>query len=239
MILARKLPRVTSDTLSLLAANEKIVHLVRHGHGEHNAAGTLARVVYGTYDSMVVSESFKEVQSVTSFVNKNVLRYQELWSQNKKKEATEAAWSIYASDIAEEESAYDDKIHATDHAFQNNKQVGDEHSNDSRTETDASAESCEFNPGLEHYFDAKVLPSFPLPYSLFHVIIPHRELIPSLPISTPVNGTWYQTMQSFGRRSTPLYRNGTAIGGISDATNLTNGIVKFSLTDWKNSVGGM
>ena len=154
MILARKLPRVvTSETLSMLATNEKIVHLVRHGHGEHNAAGILARVVYGTFDSMVVSESFKEVQSVTSFVNNNVLKYQELWSRNKKEEATAAAWNIYASDLLEEESAYVVSIQA-DYAFQNNKDVDDDHSYDN-TEME-STESCEFNPRLEHYFDAQV-----------------------------------------------------------------------------------
>ena len=164
MILARKLPRVvTSETLSMLATNEKIVHLVRHGHGEHNAAGILARVVYGTYDSMVVSESFKEVQSVTSYLNKNVLKYQELWSQNKKEEATAAAWSIYASDL-DEESAYEASIHAN-YAFQTNKNLDEEssspsshHDNNSRIDEEekSSNESCEFNPRLEHYFDAQV-----------------------------------------------------------------------------------
>jgi len=149
MILARKLPRIAAR--ETLATNEKIVHLVRHGHGEHNAAGVLARVVYGTYDSMVVSESFKEVQSVTTFLNKNVLKYQQLWSQNKKEEATAAAWSIYASDL-EEESAYVISIHA-DYAFQNNQNFDDEPPQSSN-KTDE--ETCEFNPRLEHYFDAQV-----------------------------------------------------------------------------------
>ena len=159
MILARKLPRIAAR--ETLAINEKIVHLVRHGHGEHNAAGVLARVVYGTYDSMVVSESFKEVQSVTTFLNKNVLKYQQLWKQNKKEEATAAAWSIYASDL-EEESAYVISIHA-DYAFQNNQNFDDEPPQNSN-KTDE--ETCEFNPRLEHYFDAQVhypSSSFPLP----------------------------------------------------------------------------
>lgn len=158
MILARKLPRVAAkEARTTLSSNEKIVHLVRHGHGEHNAAGILARVVYGTYDSVVVSESFKEIQSVTSFVNKNVLKYQELWSSGKKEEATAAAWSIYASDL-EEESAYEMSIHA-DYAFQNNKNFDEDtssHGNSSINEKKQSSETCEFNPRLEHYFDAQV-----------------------------------------------------------------------------------